>query len=174
MKRSIIVLFMLITGFTLQAKQLTRDTAYKPDPMLNRFDGTWEYSDNNTIFRIVLKTEKVYNTIYYNYIDFVSGYHLYIKNKKIIQNSIGKKKTLTYGSYLNMEVSKNILKFIFDDIGRPRSADAIVELLPDGRLKWKLKNRGEGFRFVVKGAPEPEKEDRNFYVPKDLILTKIK
>jgi len=173
MKNAIILFVILTTSLTLQAKQLNRDTDYKSDPILHRFDGTWEYTGNNITFRVVLKTEKVYNTIYNNYIDFVSGYHLYIKDQKNMQNSVGKKKTLTYGTYLNRDVSKNIIRLIFTDLGRPRSADAIIELLPNGKLQWTLKNR-ESVRISVKGAPEQEKEDRSFHVPADLILTKVK
>ncbi|MGZ3753708.1 MAG: DUF6705 family protein [Mucilaginibacter sp.] len=176
MKKIFVFLAMLIVSINLSASSVKKDTLYVQDPSLHRFDGTWEYKDDHTIFTIIIKTEKLYSPEFKQYVDLVSGYHIYQKDGKIIQNSLDQKKTLTYGYYKNKDASKDILKFIFDDLGRPRSADAFVGLLPDGRLTWQLKNRGKGIVLVNKnGAPlKREDEDRGFHLPKDLILTKIK
>jgi hypothetical protein len=149
-----------------------RPTNYIAKPLLHKFDGTWECANGDSTFRVVLKTEKVYNTLYDNYIDFVLGSHLYIKNGTVIQNAIGKQKTLTYGSYLNKKVNENIVRFIFTDLNRTATADTDIELLPNGKLKWTLKNRAHR-SITVEGKPVWKPIDYTLYVPTNLILTKV-
>jgi len=171
MKRIFIALYLVI-GILAKSKANQVDTAYISTASLHRFDGTWEYTDDKITFKIVLKTEKVYNTIYNNYVDFVIGHHLYIKDGKEMQNSIGKKASLENGYFANKQISKNVLRFTFHDQGKSNSGHAIVELLPNGTLSWELKDL-EGMRIVSKGK-NLDKLDHNFYVPTKLILTKVK
>lgn len=170
MKNIITFMLILISSITLKAQKTIPDTAYIQDLNLHRFDGEWKYSATNISFKIILKTEKTFNDIYNNYTDQIGGYHVFIHDNNIVQSSIGKQKTLRYGTYLN-DNDKSVLLFSFKDSGRPISGHAVLTLLPNGQIKWHLRNR-EGVRVMVKGK-ELSSEDRQFYVPKDLILTKV-
>ncbi|MBD1394091.1 DUF6705 family protein [Mucilaginibacter glaciei] len=167
------ILLILLFGFicnTLKANNLITDTIYYHDENLRKFEGTWQYSDNNVTFKVTLKVRKVYSELINAQRDDISGYHLYIKNNHSIQDAFDKQKTLTNGSYTN-DINKNILQFTFKDLGRQRGSYAVVELLPDGTLKWHLKNRG-GLGLIIDGK-ERSPYDRKFYVPTDLILSKV-
>ncbi|MDB5136013.1 MAG: hypothetical protein JWP37_2616 [Mucilaginibacter sp.] len=170
MKTALTIVALLISSFTLKAQQMIKDTPYHSQPDLHRFDGVWEYSDNNITFRIILKTEKVLMKSPDVFIDLISGYHTYIKNNQIIQNSVGKEKTIKIGGFENQSKSKNIVSFSFTDMERPISIRGILELLTVNQLKWTVKNR-EGVRAILPGVKQG---DRNIYVPNNIILTKVK
>jgi len=169
MKALIISLIILTSCLSSEAKQSDQDTTYYQSADLHKFDGTWEYTDSSITFKIILKTEKTLLKGSTNYLDLVTGYHIYVKNQKVIQSSIGKAKTIKNGFYLDKDVSKNKIRFLFTDLGRETPIHGTLELLPTGELKWSVKNL-EGVRLNVPGINE---KDHNIYIPTDLILKKV-
>jgi hypothetical protein len=169
MKALIIALAILTSYLPSDARHLNQDTTYYQSADLHKFDGTWEYTDSNITFKIILKTEKTLLKGSTNYLDLITGYHIYIKNQKVIQSSIGKLKTIKNGFYLDKDVSKSKIKFLFTDLGRETPIHGILELLPSGEIRWTVKNL-EGIRLNVPGINE---HDHTIYVPTDLILKKV-
>jgi|GEM_PF-3122764 len=173
MKKLIIVLILSVSSISLCAQQT--NIPYYTQPGLHKFEGEWEYNDGKNIFKIILKMEKTYiKGSAPVYIDFLSGYHLYIKDQTVLQNSVGKDKTITSGGYIDRN-NPNKIRFLFVDMGSHSRAGGnmergTLELLSDTTAKWTVRP-SEGVRATFPGMPE---EDYNIYVPKYLILRKVK
>jgi hypothetical protein len=170
MKTIIISLSILLLSLNTKAYQANRDTIYYQNPGLHKFDGEWEYSDNNITFKIILRTEKRLVKDVNKYIDFLVGNHVFIKGGKTEQNSIGKPITIRNGFYVDESKSLNKIRFLFTDLGSGGSLRGTLELMPDNTLIWQVSNL-EGVRLNIKMATPI---DYNIYVPQHLILKKVK
>lgn len=173
MKQLIIALILSIGSIELCAQQT--EIPYYTQPSLHKFEGEWQYSDGNSTFKVILKVEKTYikgpSPVY---MDFLTGYHIYSKGKTVLQSSIGKQKTISSGGYENSNNHYKI-KFLLADIGSPSRPGGNIErgtleLLSDTTAKWTVKP-SEGVRAKFPGVKE---EDYNIYLPKSLILKKVK
>ncbi|HTD98562.1 MAG TPA: DUF6705 family protein [Mucilaginibacter sp.] len=168
-----ITIILLFGCMTVKASPINKDTTYRQFPDLSKFNGTWQYVDSGITFKIVLKAEKIYYQEGEAYMDHVEGYHLYSRGNKVIQSSIGKKKTIILGNYFYDFVEKtepkNAIQFVFTDLERETNLEGRTELLPGNKLRWTLKNN-EGVRYIPKGQKAP---DRNIHVPNHIILTKV-
>jgi len=170
MKTIIISLSILLLSLNVKANQVFRDTTYSRNLELHRFDGEWEYSDNTTTFKIIIKTQKVLIEGTSNYIDVVTGYHIFIKNGKVIQSSIGERISIRSGYYFDKSKSLNKIRFLFSDLDSKQSLRGTLELMPDNTLIWQVSNL-EGVRVDFKTTAS---NDYNIYVPQHLILKKVK
>jgi hypothetical protein len=170
MKTIIISLSILLLSLNTKANQVFRDTIYHQNPGLRKFIGEWEYSDSSITFKIFLNAEKVLIIGSDDYMELITGYHVLIKNGKVIQSSIGKKISIRNGYYFDKSKSLNKIRFLFSDLDSKRSLRGTLELLPDNTLIWQVSNL-EGVRVDFKTNTS---NDYNIYVPQHLILKKVK
>lgn len=153
---------MLITSMTYAQK-------YFPQPELQKFAGTWEYSGNNKTFKIILKIkiEKAFGMSF----DAIQGQYVYILNHKVVQNSKGQMKPGIIQGLVHEEKSPNSLEFVFNDIGKNKWGHGILKLLP-GKMNeaiWILRNK----ETVIVGSKNSTPYDYSFSVPIKLKLYKI-
>jgi hypothetical protein len=161
-----ILAIILLTG-TLSVKAQPIDTPYFRQPGLHKFEGTWIYTNHDITFKIILEVQKILTkTSNPIYMDIIVGHHMFMKGDSIIQNSIGKDKTITVGGFIDMS---NTSKIGFHFVDLHNLLDGTLELLPNDEIKWKVRNR-EGARMKIPGQKD---EDYTIYVPRELILKKV-
>jgi hypothetical protein len=170
MKTIIIGLSILLLSLNTKANQVFRDTIYHQNPGLHKFNGEWEYSDSSITFQIFLKSEKISLLGSNDYMELITGYHVFIKNGKVVQSSVGKKISIRNGFYVDESKSLNKIRFLFTDLGSGGSLRGTLELMPDNTLIWQVSNL-EGVRLIIKMVTPI---DYNIYVPQHLILKKVK
>lgn len=142
---------------------------YDAENKLDFWEGTWEYTNGSTSFKLVLEKVEMYHVVLPNgdsyYIDELFGGYVYTENGVEVTNQ------LTFDSsvfpttpidagIVNYEQNNNIL-ILFDDIIDDSKGTAYLKLLPNSTTQatWTLRYR--------------EPYDNNFSVPNDLILTKL-
>lgn len=141
--------------------------------VLNKFAGTWVYSDNGKIFTVTLNKAEMVKLINY-YVDELQGSYFYSTNGNIIVNTAtpvftGKNSAIS-GATL-WEGDDNKVKLYFEDPERPKMS-ARVSLTYSNqngveKLHWQLKHTGTLPQLPGDSAPL-----LNFRVPTDVYLVK--
>jgi hypothetical protein len=156
------------------------DNAYVKDldNEIEKFTGTWVYTDANKEFIVVLqKREQVYNGSHY--IDKLSGQYKYTVNGQVVVDTFPFDVNINpkiNGAALS-DVNKNIFWLNVTDPGKIRAGYRLtLELLPEGRkpqLKWDVLQTGfvSGY-YPGQTPPTPQELDQTMRIPKSIILTK--
>ncbi|WP_454803823.1 DUF6705 family protein [Mucilaginibacter phyllosphaerae] len=139
---TILILFILFS-----AKAQTINTTYIAQPDLKKFAGEWQYTSNDTVFTLNLKLIKKYITIGDGiYVDLIYGDYAIKKGGHVLLLS-SSNRGISSGTYVDKNVSKDKIHFLFYDLGRKRkSGDVVFELLDADTANWKLTNT-EGVRI---------------------------
>ncbi|WP_298423734.1 DUF6705 family protein [uncultured Kordia sp.] len=139
--------------------------------VLDKYVGTWTYTNGNTSFTIVLiKRLKVKITDYYT--DEITGWYKYVENGVVKVNTL----PMTHNKYLihgaNVSEDGNLILLHFNDPARPKmsvrlrmnyTANSALDTQP--QLSWKLTHTGTS--FILEGQPEPLTD---FRVPTNVTL----
>jgi hypothetical protein len=161
------IIILAITVFSAKAQQTTKET-YLTQPDLKRFTGEWQYVSHDTTFLINLKLVKTFiKGEGAFYIDLIQGDYTIKKGGQILQSST-QCSTIKSGGYLDKNISKDKLEFIFYDLGRNKKSCTVIFELVNGSpntANWKLTNREN----PVFG----EKRDYTFSVPQNAVFKKI-
>lgn len=158
----------------------SQDTTPKPgdnilDPYADKFIGTWQWQENNNIFRIILKKENVIVPFIENVrADWTIGFHKFIQNGVIIEDSTiyshtnfkDKKKTINAMTDSN---NRNILNGLLQHISKNKSVKFEIEYIDSNHIRLKnLKNK-EGVKLRFPGQPA---FDWGISIPQGIILTR--
>lgn len=164
---------ILLIGCILIAN-LSLAQKYYPQPELQKFAGTWEFSENNQTFKIMLKIGKL--SVGGIKLDVIEGEYIYLINNKIVQNSMDSnqstvKPAITNGRIENKEKTLTKIKFLFHDKNKDKLGYGYLELLPGktDEAIWTLRNKE-----VIRVGSADSRYDFSFSVPEKLRLHKIK
>ncbi|MEQ9232412.1 MAG: hypothetical protein RIF46_17150 [Cyclobacteriaceae bacterium] len=153
-----------------------KEGVYVTDEDLDRFIGTWEWSQNQDTYRIYLeKRTKKHLQVFNAYMDQVEGLHTLIVGGVILENSTN----WTYPSITGGGTGGGAhhLGFRFHDISKDKHSSATLELLdPTGRVRvgsqarFQVSDRG---KFIINGMDGNKPFHAGFTVPTDVIMTKV-
>lgn len=178
MKNIIISLFYLtIICLSLNCKaQPPQDGENRLNNYINKFVGTWLWSSGNNSLQLIIKKENIKNQyLSFDYReDMLIGFHKYINNGNIIENStqysntnyLDKKSTI-YGSTKtgNPDEFTGLIRHLSKD----KSVWFIIEYIDATHIKLvKLKNTA-GIKFR---KPTDPPFDGTITLPQNIILTK--
>jgi hypothetical protein len=164
--KPILTVILILTLFSVKSQ--SSNTSYLAQPDLKRFTGEWQYVSNDTTFTLNLKLVKTYvKGAGGFYIDLIQGDYAIMKNGQIIQSSV-KGEGINSGAYVDKDVSKDKIHFLFSDLSRKsKNGDVVFELFNSNadKANWKLNNT-EGVRIGY--------YDSSFSVPVKAVFKKIK
>lgn len=187
MKNLIILLFLFVMIscksqspiYTLGQSPINKpQNCYLKDTenVLNKFVGTWTYSENGKIFTVVIQKAEMVKLIDY-YVDELLGNYKYIVNGNTVVNTnintFSGEKSRIFGFTL-WEGNTNKVTLYFKDPERPRIHSKIILTYTNQngieKLHWDLKVTGIVPKEGIPGKPlNPATDIR---VPMDIILTK--
>ncbi|WP_394973256.1 DUF6705 family protein [uncultured Croceitalea sp.] len=182
MKKYFMIL-LTITSFlqVIQAqKQIIKKNGkeYHRDARLNDYIGTWNWVDNNNIFKLVFVPRRVIAGDYG--MDIVKGYYSYTVNDSLITNTIStmepdnpeEKNSFSYMEHRG----ENILMINFWDAEYGKYGTARMTFLNGGdktKAKWTLgRYEREQLLFIPDVSTYVEPPE-GFSVPTEMILEKV-
>lgn len=133
MKKQIIILFVSLVICSQSFAQ------FSPDPDINKFIGTWKWGNGQDSVIMVFQKQVV------NYTSTISaeriiGWHKYVKNGQVLENSLPYVGSNYNNEYNNGNIHNTILggpekvdqiRFYFYDLTNNRDQTAICKLLPN-------------------------------------------
>ena len=171
---AVLLMFFSITTFSKDYSQADRVFTAN----LNAYEGVWEYSDSNQVFRVIIK--KVPESTRFVIGESLIGDYFYQRDGVILDNYVEKKipseindannrQIIVYASngVLNPNnINPNRLYMLFRDkrYNKVTGSGEIILLSPT-QIHWKLEN-DEG--------PVDMDFIHEFSIPTDVILTKVK
>ncbi|WP_298423731.1 DUF6705 family protein [uncultured Kordia sp.] len=164
-----------VVPLSIPSSDIPETNYYRKDlnNVLDKYVGTWTYTNGNTSFTVVLiKRLKVKITDYYT--DQITGWYKYVENGVIKVNTLpmNHNKHLIFGSKLSTDGNRILL--FFNDPARPKmsvrlrmnyTVNSALGTQPE--LSWKLTHTGTS--FILEGQPEPLTD---FRVPTSVTLIK--
>lgn len=151
--------------------------ANNPNPNLDKFVGTWKWEGNNKNFTIILKKQNIKIPPFNRNVtaDIIYGFHQYIENNNIIENTLGNvnyqhgtKKTSVFGG-LSSYGEINILTGNLRHNSKNKSVEFEIEYIDTTHIKLVSLKNGEGLRLRKAGTPP---FDWSISLPQNIILTK--
>jgi hypothetical protein len=171
MKNILIIALLVIASTTLRAQGQLSGGKHYAQPDLAKFEGKWHYADGTTNFTLVLRKEKV--TVKSGTDDFsldvIQGDYTLAKGEKIINASSKPNPAITSGGFYDPAKSKNMLRFVFTDLGKESKRCQVIFELINGdptKAKWTLTNT----EHIIVGNGH---FDPTFSVPEKMVLTKL-
>lgn len=122
------ILTLLLIG--LHSPSLAQDFEkgdYIQNNDLERFEGNWVWTSQQDTFLITLRKTKVHIKRIDIHVDWILGWHRYIKNGKVIESSLDKVgSTVEEATIIGSQddENKNTLKISFEDINRGKTTIA--------------------------------------------------
>jgi hypothetical protein len=159
---------------------------YVPEPELDKFVGTWEWTSANEKFQLIITKQKVYLDIQglkeYYYTDVPVAYHSYTKNGDVVSSSIDKMNiTATASSTIRMANKINgclmmpdYITLSFLDEGKNDKFGKVDFKLVQGKTDeatWDLFFRRPG-SFVM-GRPGITVVPEGYSIPTNVVMKKI-
>lgn len=179
MKRIFKLTFILITSLFIFECKAQNDLPQDGDNILNnninKFVGTWNWSENGKSLQIILKKENVKLRVGMNLrADVLIGFHKYIENGVEIENStqysntnyIDNKSTIFGGAGKN---ETNTINGGIRHITKNKSIKFEIEYIDSTHIKLVELKDYPGLRVNVPGKPP---YDWSISLPQNIILTK--
>jgi hypothetical protein len=159
---------------------------YVPEPGIDKFVGTWEWTSGNEKFQLIITKQKVYLDIHglkeYYYSDVPVAYHRYTKNGNVVSSSMDKmnitattSSTLTNANKINGRLMMpDYITLSFLDEGKNDKFGKIDFKLVPGKTDeatWNLFFRRVG-EFIM-GRPENTVVPEGYSIPTNVVMKKV-
>jgi len=153
-------------------------SGYTANPELDKFVGTWNWTDGYKSFTMTLKKEKVFDMMADDHSckDILYGFHEYTQNASVVESSLSFQATTFYEGkktiYMPGYIDKsNILHGGITNISRTNNRlNLKLQFMDSTHLKMKPYILYGGIRMYAPGQPIPT--DVSINLPQDIILTK--
>lgn len=156
----------------------TTPNANNLNPELNKFVGTWKWQENNKSFTIVLKKQNITLPPLSRNVkaDIIYGYHQFIDNGLIIENSLDNISSTYNDMYFSISGgmgilgTNNTLKGNFFNISKNnKKLHFEIEYLDSTHIKLVSLKNAPGTKVVVGNQPD---YDWSISLPQNIIFTK--
>ncbi|WP_368407658.1 DUF6705 family protein [Chryseobacterium edaphi] len=183
MKNISLIILLLFTSHFAKSQQLSPNvtitpmqcSSYIPNPLMDKFVGHWKWTSSNNSFEMILKKEKTYNIIEddHSCVDYIIGFHQYIKNGVIIENSLQHQNT-NFSQKLKSifgagVIPGDILWAGIDNLSTGSHVKMEVEYIDATHIKIKSIKNYPGTKLYLPGETIPSSE---ITLPQNIILTK--
>ncbi|ETN96365.1 hypothetical protein P278_07340 [Zhouia amylolytica AD3] len=140
---------------------------------LNKYLGTWVYSNGNETFKIKLLPSR-FPLPDGTYENMIQGYHYYEKDGVIVESSFDKITTVINdhiypGSTMGGGIIEHVLSIHIKDISKDKYGIVTLKLIEENKIKWSLR---ENSNETVTVGMSVKRSEQGFSMPSEMILEK--